>query len=78
VESGQSGAQVARDLGVPASQIYSWCSKYRRGASRHGNASDNQSEVVKLRKELSLARMELDILKKAVTIFARPGVPPTR
>lgn len=71
VESGQSGAQVARDLGIPASQIYSWCAKYRTTVSKHGNASENQSEVSKLRKELSLARMELDILKKAVTIFSR-------
>jgi transposase len=81
VESGQSGAQVARDLGVPASQIYTWCAKYRRAASKHsthGNASENQSEVAQLRKELSLARMELDILKKAITIFSQPEAPPNR
>jgi transposase len=78
VESGQSGAQVARDLGIPASQIYSWRAKYRGTASQHGNASENQSEVAKLRKELTLARMELDILKKAITIFSQPEAPRSR
>ncbi len=71
VESGQSGAQVARDLGIPASQVYTWCRKYGRTPSKHGNATENQSEVAKLRKQLALAQMELDILKKAVTIFSR-------
>lgn len=78
VESGQSGAQVARDLGVPASQVYAWCGKYRAVPSKHGNASENQGEVAKLRKELALARMELDILKKAVTIFSRSEAPRSR
>ena len=78
VESGQSGAQVARDLGVPASQVYAWCQKYRAAPSKHGNASENQSEMAKLRKELALARMELDILKKAVTIFSRSEAPRNR
>ncbi len=43
VESGQSGAQVARDLGLPASQVYAWCRKYRTVPSKHGNAFENQS-----------------------------------
>jgi transposase len=78
VESGQTAAQVARDLGIPASQIYAWRRKYGTSPSQHGNASEHQSEVAKLRKELALAQMELDILKKAVTIFSRPEAPRSR
>lgn len=71
VESGSTAAQVSRDLGISVNQLYTWCAKYRKTPSKHGNASENQDEVKKLQKELSYARMELDILKKAVTIFSR-------
>jgi transposase len=72
VESGQRGAQVARDLGVPANQLYAWCKRYRAAPSAHGNAAHNQDETTRLRKELEQTKMELDILKKAMSIFARP------
>jgi transposase len=71
VESGTTAAQVARDLGIPVNQLYMWCSRYRKTPSKHGNASENQDEVKKLQKELTRTRMELDILKKAITIFSR-------
>lgn len=69
VASGQTAAQVARDLGVPANQLYAWCKRYRATPSTHGNATANQDEVTRLRKELARAEMELDILKKAITFF---------
>jgi len=78
VESGQTAAQVSRDLGVPAHQLYAWCKRYRTTRSVHGNASHNQDEVTQLRKELERTKMELDILKKAMTIFARPEAPRSR
>ena len=69
VDSGQRAAQIARDLGVPANQLYAWCKRYRTAPSTHGNAAANQDEVTRLRKELARAEMELDILKKAITFF---------
>lgn len=72
VDSGQTAAQVARDLGVPANQLYAWCKRYRATPSAHGNAAHNQDETTRLRKELEQTKMELDILKKAMSIFARP------
>jgi transposase len=72
VESGRTGAEVARDLGVPANQLYAWCHRYRRTPSTHGNAASNQDELTTVRKELEQTKMELDILKKAMSIFARP------
>lgn len=75
VESGQRAAQVARDLGMHVNQLYHWCRRYGTVPSTHGNAAHNQDEVTQLRKELERTKMELDILKKAVTIFARPDVP---
>jgi transposase len=75
VESGQSAARVARDLGLRANQVYAWRKRYGATASVHGNASQNQDEVTHLRKELERTQMELDILKKAISIFSRPGAP---
>ena len=72
IESGQTGAQVARDLGIPANQLYAWCKRYRTTVSVHGNASANQDETTRLRKDLARTHMELDILKKAMSIFAQP------
>lgn len=70
VESGQTAAQVARDLGLHANQLYEWCRRYRNRPSDHGNASSNQSEVERLRAERDQLRIELDILKKAIAIFS--------
>ena len=72
VESGQSAAQVARDLGLQANQVYAWRKRYGSTPSVHGNAAHNQDEVTQLRAELERTKMELDILKKAVSIFSRP------
>ena len=72
VESGQSASHVARDLGLRANQIYLWRKRYGTSPSIHGNASANQDEVTRLRKDLERTKMELDILKKAIGIFTRP------
>jgi transposase len=73
VESGISKAQVARDLNISAHLIYSWCKKYSVGTTIDGSTSGNHEEVVRLRKQLERAQAELDILKKAVSIFSRPS-----
>jgi transposase len=72
VEAGTSASQVARDLGISVHLVYTWRKQYGTKPSAHGNASDNQSEVMQLRKQLERAQAELDILKKAVGIFSRP------
>ena len=71
VEGGQTVAQVARDLGLSPNQVYLWRTKYVRTPSTHGNALHNQDEMTVLKKELARTRMELDILKKAITIFSQ-------
>lgn len=71
VESGQTVAQVARDLGMPAKRLYLWRKQYGKVESTHGNATANLDEVTRLRKELARAQAELEILKKAVTIFSQ-------
>ena len=72
VETGTPAAQVARDLGISAHLIYTWRKQYGTQPSRHGNAETNQEENARLRKQLARAEAELDILKKAMSIFSRP------
>jgi transposase-like protein len=73
VEAGTPASRVARNLGISAHLVYAWHRQYGAKPSTHGNASENQSEVTQLRKQLERAQAELDILKKAVGIFSRPN-----
>lgn len=73
VETGTPAAQVARDLGISAHLIYTWRKQYGAKPSAHGNAAAQQDENARLRKQLARAEAELDILKKAMSIFSRPG-----
>jgi len=68
---------LASELDIRADLIYRW----RREATNHHEASfpgqgnkiltEEQKEIVKLKKELRDAQIERDILKKAVSIFSK-------
>lgn len=74
VESGQSAAAVARDLGLHVETLYQWVKRYRQTPAKSsvGHSSTRSSELEALRKENELLKMERDILKKAVGIFSLP------
>lgn len=69
--------ELAHELGLRAELIYRWRSELatKEGRSFPGNGrqnlSDEESEIVRLQKELADMRMERDILKKAVGIFSK-------
>ncbi len=65
----KSKAQTARDLGVPESKLYAWIAKYGPDAPPPETAT-LQAENARLRKALTRAEMERDILKKALGIFS--------
>ena len=68
---------LASELDIRADLIYRW----RREATKHRVASfpgqgnkiltEEQKEIMRLKKELHDAQIERDILKKAVSIFSR-------
>ena len=68
---------LAAELDIRTDLIYRW----RREATAHQEASfpgqgnkiltEEQKEIVRLKKELRDAQIERDILKKAVSIFSR-------
>lgn len=75
-ESGKTCDEVAKNLGIPKSTLYTWALEYQdsgdQGFKGSGTPKPCNEELYRLRKELSDVKMERDILKKAVAIFSRP------
>lgn len=69
----KSIAEVAEDLGIPKNSLYSWVSKARpeERSSLKSNPIDSEKEILRLKKENRLLKMERDILKKATAFFAK-------
>ena len=66
--------EIAKNLGVPPSTLYSWIEAKQRDGKEafpgKGHLKGSDAEVAKLRKELADVREERDILKKALGIFS--------
>ncbi|HLX54445.1 MAG TPA: transposase [Aquella sp.] len=58
--------ECARSYGLKENTLYNWIHK-----SKTMPSGESSAEVVKLRKELAKAKMELEILKKATIYFAK-------
>lgn len=69
-EGKQSAEALALELGVRRNQLYKWAKTLeQKGSEGSFNArgrkpASEESEVVRLRRELANAKLELDILKK--------------
>ncbi len=75
MESGQKVSVIAEEYGLIESVIYRW-RRELKNASRPvftGNVAltEQEKEVVQLKKALKEAQLERDILKKAVSIFSK-------
>lgn len=79
--SGRPQTEVASELGIMPTMLRRWQRKLQEGGvpvtraakppvSTMASPADQASEIARLRRELDRARMERDILKKAVGIFA--------
>jgi transposase len=68
--------QAARDLGISPKILYRWRAEQRdaegEAFSGKGKLRATDEETRRLRRELDQVRMERDILKKALRVFARP------
>lgn len=71
IESDQSIAKTAQELGINESTLYNWVSKYKPDKLKTvEERSDMTDELNALRRENSRLRQERDILKKAAAYFA--------
>ena len=78
--SGRPLMQVATEVGISPSMLRNWRAVVRGGAARSKPAppgvpvlpspADQASEITRLKRELDRTRMERDVLKKAIGIFA--------
>jgi transposase len=76
-QPGASVAQVAKDLGISESGLRRWMAQDDINAGRkEGLTSDERAELVRLRRELRVKEMEIEILKRASAYFARENVLP--
>jgi len=70
-----SMAQLERDLGITSGLIYKWRERYRiddsNGRLKPSAEREEQAEIRRLKRDLSIARQERDILKKAIQVFSQ-------
>lgn len=75
--TGKTSKEVAEELGIRSDMINRWkreYNKYNNGSfSGHGkaNLTDEQKEILELKKALKESQLEGEILKKAVSIFSK-------
>lgn len=75
VEQGRSVAEVSDGLGINRAMLARWKMELESEAGQafrgHGKLTASEEEVRELRRKLSIAEQERDILKKAVAFFAK-------
>ena len=76
-QPGASVAQVAKDLGISESGLRRWMSQDDVDAGRkEGLSSDERAELVRLRREVRVMEMEIEILTRASAYSARESALP--
>ncbi len=83
LEEGLSSGEAAKRLSLPKSTLETWVRAAKGG--KLGDVGRNRRpltevevELAKVKRELTLVRMERDILKKAAAYFAKESLPGTR
>lgn len=77
LDADTSVVELAKRFGVSANTIYNWRTRYYKqtGTVPQGQGvkplSEEQREIVRLKKQLREAQLERDILKKAINIFSK-------
>jgi transposase-like protein len=70
-------AQIAEDLGISDSCLRNWMARADVDEGlRDGVSSRERDELIELRRELRVTKLENEILKRAAAFFARENVLP--
>lgn len=70
-------SQIAKDLGISDSCLRGWVRQADiEDGRRSGVTKDEHAELIELRRELRVAKMEVEILKRAAAYFAKENVLP--
>ena len=72
-------AKIAQDLGISESCLRRWTDQADVDEGRkEGLSTDERAELVRLRRQVRVKEMEIEILKRASACFTRENVPPKR
>ena len=82
-EEGMSWTAAARRLSLPTSTLANWVKAAKAGklgdvGKTYRPLTEVEMELARTKEELTLVKMERDILKKAAAYFARESLPGTR
>jgi transposase len=82
-EGGLSAGEAAMRLSLPKSTLENWLRAFKAGklegiGKSRRPLTDVEVELVRVKRELALVRMERDILKKAAAYFAKESLHGTR
>lgn len=71
-------SEIASDLGISESCLRNWVRQadLDEGRRDDGLSTAERAELVQLRRELRVAKMEIEILKRASAYFAKENVLP--
>ena len=81
LEQGLPQEVAAKRLSIPKGTLANWVAAVKRGGAAVPGArtvTELEAEISRLRKALSEARLERDILKKAAAYFAKESLQGTR
>ena len=72
-QNGKSTSDISREYGITKSTIIKWVNDYSKSGSfkAKDNRTEEENELIRLRKENKQLTMENDILKQAALIMAR-------
>jgi transposase len=73
ISSEKTTAQIAKELGMNVTTLYSWINKEKSSNSTQDQPSNAQlfDELKRVKKELAEVKEQRDILKKATAYFAK-------
>ena len=82
-EGGLSAGEAAMRLALPKSTLENWLRTFNAGkleriGKSHRPLTDVEVELARVKRELTLVRMERDILKKVAAYFAKESLHGTR
>ena len=82
LEQGLTQQETSRRLSIPKGTIGNWVAAAKTGGRPANPGDPSVAELAdenrRLRKELAVARMEKEILRKAAEYFAKESLPGTR
>ena len=70
-QPGMKVSAVEEDLGITPGLLYKWREHFGAEEGKDAAMPMTEAEVRQLRRDLSIARQERDILKKAIQIFSK-------